>query len=462
MSEDYCPKVRRLLTVFLVACGARPDLSGPTVVSLVAQDVTITQGGPPVAIAIHLENAGTDEVHVDLPSLPLELSASPITIPPGVHDTTMWIRASREAEQGDVGLTVHAVTVHGEQRLPLDVYVRGCAGCLDTTYATNGVDFVPSVATLLVVDAADRAIVVTSTSDDAAVSRFDADGHIDPSFASIVMPGRWSAIASDGSNGVYIGGHDAIAHVSANGSLDVVHPDLLGMSYTYTSIVVTNDGFFVAGYDSLDHGVIAKLTNNTLDPSFGQGGVIRPGLCGSITSDGPMVIVTCDDSVLRLDAHGALDTTIAMNGQILAARTTVISDGRYLVTGYDPKNGGARARAAMFTHDGALDSSFGDGGFAVVDANIVESDSFAYDVAVTRDGKFLILGSVAFGESSNWSYIRRLNADGTTDTGFATNGLIIDGNAIGRLGLQSDDRFVVVGAPTWYLATPGFVARYWN
>src|SRR5689334_13551141 len=86
------------------ACGARADLSSAGLVwSVSPQHVEVTQGGAGVALSIHIENAFDEDVSVDAPSMPLELSAASITIPAGVHDATMSIRASREAEQGEAG-----------------------------------------------------------------------------------------------------------------------------------------------------------------------------------------------------------------------------------------------------------------------------------------------------------------------------------------------------------------------
>lgn len=366
------------VALLFCACGARPDLSAPASVSSVSpQKLVITQGGEPVDIAIHVVNAFTDDVQVDIPSLPLELSATSVTIPAGVSDAAISIRATREAEQGPAGpIELRAVTKHGEQRFPLDVFVRGCPGCLDNTYADNGATNVPHGVHLVAVDASDRVVVLaTASATSSIVSRVHDDGSADPSFAEVALPGRWDAMALDADGGAYLAGsdgqqppHGVAAHVTSTGLLDMsfTFPDA---DTAFGSLAVASDGSaFVSGYEGYPNTVVVKLRpTGAPDASFGDGGVLHVAgaWAAGVACDGPLVLVTGEGSVHRLDASGAVDTTFGQAGvlstKMVLAQTFVTRD-RYFVAGYDLKGGGASGVVLAVTRDGTLDSSFGEGG----------------------------------------------------------------------------------------------------
>jgi uncharacterized delta-60 repeat protein len=444
-------KVASLL-MLACACGARPDLSTSHVVwSVSPEQITITQGGAPIAISIHVENAFDEEVSVDIPSLPLELSSTPSAIPAGAHDATISIRASREAEQGDAGpVSLRMRTGQVEQEFPLHVFVRGCAGCLDTSYAANGVAMLPHVATLATLDASDRALVVTWP---ATVSRFAADGGLDPSFSPTDLPGFWQAIVSDGGNGAYVARSQTVAHVKESGEVELWSTGL-DATYQYdgAAIARTGDGLvLVTGTSSAV--VVTMLSSGAIDASFGDGGVVRiADSCGAVTNDGSMFLATCSAALRRLDEHGALVATVPYGG-ISASKTTVMPDGRYLVAGRTKKG----AAIAMYSRDGALDPTFGNGGIAAADVDDEWSPSAALDVLIAPDGKLLVHGMVGPFECCDVSfYLRRLDANGATDATFATNGTLGD-FSFDAVALQTDGRIVVAGGTEL-----GFLARYWN
>jgi uncharacterized delta-60 repeat protein len=440
-------------------------MSGPASVSSVSpQTLTITQGGAPVDIAIHVANAFTDEIQVDIPSLPLELSATSVTIPAGVSDATISIRASREAEQGPAGpIDVRATTAHGEQHFPLDVFVRGCPGCLDNTYADNGVANVPHGVQLLAVDASDRVIVVAATSATASiVSRVHDDGSKDPSFAELTLPGNWYAIALDASGGVYLAGKAAVAHVTSTGALDMSFTPALGNVDFYSVAVASDGSVFASGARNYQEIVVKLHPSGVLDASFGDAGVMQvPANSGStVACDGSRLLVTSENAISRFDATGALDTTFAQGGTLSTSKlymrnTSVIGD-RYMVA--------CDSVVAMLTRDGNFDPSFGDGGVAAARSGIMYSGSFPWWIAVEPDGKLVVAGQVLWGEANEATYVVRLNRDGSVDEPFATKGVIVTGSNAPAVGLQSDGRIVVGGAMPWWLDgnASGFLARYWN
>ena len=98
---------------------------------------------------------------------------------------------------------------------------------------------------------------------------------------------------------------------------------------------------------------------------------------------------------------------------------------------------------------GDLDPTFGSGGKVyAVPGNFVPAE----DVAVQADGKLVLVGSTIGPDSTEDFGIVRLNANGSPDTGFGTNGLVgipFDAGAAERatsVVIQSDGKIVVSGS----------------
>jgi len=105
---------------------------------------------------------------------------------------------------------------------------------------------------------------------------------------------------------------------------------------------------------------------------------------------------------------------------------------------------------ARLTPDGALDTTFGDGGTATIH---IDND-FTYDVAVQPDGKIILGGDTWNGTArDDWAYVR-LEADGSIDTSFGTDGVVLvdfgdtfdTGSAI---GLADDGKIYLSGAASY-------------
>ena len=125
------------------------------------------------------------------------------------------------------------------------------------------------------------------------------------------------------------------------------------------------------------------------------------------------------------------------------------ADGTILVAGWVrtdalPGLENANAVVAKLTPDGSLDSTFGAGGLATVAGR----DNYFYDLVVEPDGQIVAVGqSKPDPVLSGDPLIARFDADGTLDTGFGTNGLVmpdLDGRAA-AVALQPDGKIVVGG-----------------
>ena len=88
--------------------------------------------------------------------------------------------------------------------------------------------------------------------------------------------------------------------------------------------------------------------------------------------------------------------------------------------------------AAVFAAAGSLDPSFGTGGVVTI---VPDQFGPAIDVAVQSDGKVVVVGTEEAGAVRHWR-VRRLQADGSTDTGFGTAGEV---TLFGAASPASDD-----------------------
>src|SRR4051812_14469683 len=112
---------------------------------------------------------------------------------------------------------------------------------------------------------------------------------------------------------------------------------------------------------------------------------------------------------------GHVTTTFTGPSQDLVSTATKLASGKMVVVG----SGASGATVARYNADGSLDGSFGTGGVAFVNPSLMGSANAVVEEPAT--GK-LILGG---GAGQQGSFVR-LNANGTIDTTFGTNGATFD------------------------------------
>jgi uncharacterized delta-60 repeat protein len=141
-------------------------------------------------------------------------------------------------------------------------------------------------------------------------------------------------------------------------------------------------------------------------------------VAGSVYARGA---VSAQLGVVRLLANGRIDTTFGTNGTVLT--NFALNSGPSLALQPDGKIVAAcglsdlrRFGIARYLPDGSLDPTFGEGGKV---RTRFQERSIARDVAVTRNGKILVAGSMG-GDFA----LARYNGDGSLDESFGVNGLV--------------------------------------
>ena len=104
---------------------------------------------------------------------------------------------------------------------------------------------------------------------------------------------------------------------------------------------------------------------------------------------------------------------------------TALADGKFLVGATVGYSNGFQATLYRYNSDGTLDSTFGTAGKQRINVNNI-SYLYLNDLQVTGDGKIVLGVSANQGtpSESNFDFAAvRLNASGSLDTGFGTNGI---------------------------------------
>jgi uncharacterized delta-60 repeat protein len=136
-------------------------------------------------------------------------------------------------------------------------------------------------------------------------------------------------------------------------------------------------------------------------------------------------------TILRLNMNGTLDTTFGTNGEVVfftAAETSfifrakILDDGKMIVQGYNI----SPARqwfVSKLNADGSFDTTFGTNGtFTLLSA----TTNISCDLLVDDKGKIFVL--VTVGESVDYkTTVFKLTANGALDTAFGTNGMYSSG-----------------------------------
>ncbi len=120
---------------------------------------------------------------------------------------------------------------------------------------------------------------------------------------------------------------------------------------------------------------------------------------------------------------GSLDKTlnnvgyVHMGGSMFAGRTKQLSDRSIVLVGAANNN----IQLIKLRYDGTGDTDFGSGGFA----NITCTGCLPTDLVELKGGKLVVVGQTSFPGTPSDIFLARLNANGSLDTTFGTNGFAI-------------------------------------
>lgn len=211
----------------------------------------------------------------------------------------------------------------------------------------------------------------------------------------------------------------------------------------------------------------------TLDPTFGNGGIVFTDLAGNgpeicyslaVQADGKIVAggiayingVSEKFSIIRYNPGGSLDASFGDSGIVTTSlgvntnfkNLSLTADGKIVVAADHGISDDSSAVVSLIKYlpDGSPDSTFGDDG--IVDTDISQSvySEFGGSLAILPDGKILSLANFDGG----YLAVMKHQEDGSLDTTFAGDGIAtfdINLNALYGSGIvaQSDGKIVIAG-----------------
>jgi uncharacterized delta-60 repeat protein len=145
---------------------------------------------------------------------------------------------------------------------------------------------------------------------------------------------------------------------------------------------------------------------------------------------------------------GGVVTTPVGTSEDYAEAMAVQPDGKVLVAGRARAGAGDDFALVRYERDGSLDTSFGTGG--KVTTEIGSQNDAAYAIALQPDGKILLAGLTDIATNNTDFALVRYNPDGSRDTGFGTQGVVVTPIGTGAdkayaIVLQPDGKIVVGG-----------------
>ncbi len=274
---------------------------------------------------------------------------------------------------------------------------------------------------------------------DFSVVRYNTDGSLDSSF---------------GTNGKVItdtgGDHDEASSIAIQEN---------------AKIVVAGGRMFAGAFDFV---VVRYNTDGTPDSSFGTSGIVTTNISGysavksvAIQSDGKIVVAGIGESssgynfaIVRYNTDGTPDSSFGTAGIVTtdvngsASSVTIQDDGKIIAAG-DSYDGDSIIYFALIRYntDGTPDISFGTNGIVTTNIGSV-GYSDAKSVLVQKDGKIVAAGRTNT-ETHPYFALVRYNSNGTLDTSFGTDGVVItevsSADGADSVTIQDNGKIVVAG-----------------
>lgn len=222
----------------------------------------------------------------------------------------------------------------------------------------------------------------------------------------------------------------------------------------------------------INFGLARYNTNGSLDTTFGVDGKVSTdfdnnedfGATVAIQPDGKIIMSGQAFifgsgylfGLARYNIDGTLDNTFDTDGKVTTAfgfgedyggEIALQPDGKIIVAGSSEQGGHWDIALARYNSDGSLDTTFSADGKVITDFG--GRNDFGMAVALQPDGKILVAGRSEDGNNVDFALVR-YNSDGSLDTAFDSDGIVISNFAKGDFGydvaLQSDGKIILAGA----------------
>jgi uncharacterized delta-60 repeat protein len=248
----------------------------------------------------------------------------------------------------------------------------------------------------------------------------------------------------------------SLAAFAQDGSLDtsfgdngIVRTDIDGDYDFPTSIAQQTDGNLVVVGSFTNEGhrfpsIVRYLPDGTMDTTFGDNGLLTYSVPEYENEYYEKVLLQSDGKILaggsfynsghfyaiqRFLSDGSIDNSFGINGEarvfpenFQGGNMILQNDDSVLVTGFFLNNGIYRPMLRRILPDGALDLNFGNNGTVMIDLD--PSLQFDSKIALTNDGKIMVIVNNVIGNNSTIKMLFRFNSNGVLDTSFGNNGKV--------------------------------------
>jgi uncharacterized delta-60 repeat protein len=289
-----------------------------------------------------------------------------------------------------------------------------------------------------------------------AVVRYNADGGLDASFGSAgKVITTISKNSSDAGGAVVLQADGKIVVAGVTNPQNTTYEDLALVRYNATGTLDTSFGtggkvttrFPAPVVVGFSDGRVNLAIDPNTNPLDPDSGKI---VVGAQTHSQPGTVV------VRYNTNGTLDTGFGTNhtgyenlSNLSTPAVAVQSDDRIVAAGLVQGTTNRDIGLDRLNPDGTLDTSFGSNGVVVTSSS--PNASYARSVMIQADGKIVVAGdqnNVVTGANS--FMVARYNTNGSLDTAFGFNGVATAGaRSIGSntaaLALEPDGRIVVDG-----------------
>jgi len=337
-------------------------------------------------------------------------------------------------------------------------------GTLDTTFGSGGIVTVDNTGGFfaLAIESNGKIVAAGESSSTASpfvqVARFDTNGTLDSSFGT----GGFTTTT-------------AIPFTPFNATV---------------ALALQSNGEILVAASS--PGLLARFTaSGQLDTTFGTGGIanlanVGPALTDTAPSLPTKIIALANGKILvsagvpgptpaalasivsRYNSNGSLDTTFGAGGLaasvVSASAMALESNGKIVVAGaviskvaVPPASNDVGFGIVRYNANGAVDTTFGTGGAAIVDFGAAAPLSGPFAVAIQSNGDIVAGGAAALGPenaSVNSAFgLTRVTSSGVLDTSFGSDGIVLTTIQSGSpvfsfvtgLAIQSDGKIVASG-----------------
>jgi uncharacterized delta-60 repeat protein len=275
--------------------------------------------------------------------------------------------------------------------------------------------------------------VASSTDPSEALALYTSSGALDTTFGSNGTVVDSSLNSSNSVPNPQGGTTTVYKYFSPSGAaLESDNSILVAGTYVTKTLVTTGSGSKTWTTNEQDVALVHYLANGSLDSSFGTGGIV-------VTPITPTGVTTSN--------AGGSSVLVQPNGAILEGGTA---------TG---PNGYADPLVARFNASGTPDTTFGGGaGYTLVDLG---GQSGISAIALQPNSQIVAAGRLATASSTHEFATIRLNADGSLDTTFGTNGaattqVLYDEYGATVMGLETiNSQTMIVAADTAYTSSTG-------